>query len=128
MNRVGADRAKGHVEADGRQMRRKGRAILWTLALASALTLLSTLQPAEGQATYSEIMGCEQSCRVAAAGWPFPYLVDYPGLSVAGSADLVGALLGEDRWRLVPLALTFLFWAAVAFALMLSFRSLPKRR
>ena len=32
-------------------------------------------------------------------GFPFPYISDYHGISVSGSADLVGALLGEDLFH-----------------------------
>ena len=80
------------------------------------LTLLSSAKGGESSATYSEIMGCEQRCQVAAAGWPFPYLVDYPGISVVGSADLSGALVGEDKFRLLPFVLTLAFWTAAAMA------------
>jgi hypothetical protein len=59
-------------------------------------------------------MGCETGCEVAAAGWPAPYLVDYPGISVVGTANLSGALLGEDKFHLLPFALTFLFWTALS--------------
>jgi hypothetical protein len=62
-------------------------------------------------------MGCETGCEVAAAGWPAPYLVDYPGISVVGSADLSGALLGEDKFRPLPFGLCFLFWTAVSAGL-----------
>ena len=88
----------------------------WILApLAGlALTLLSSAKAGESSATYSEIMGCEQKCQVAAAGWPFPYLVDYPGISVVGSADLSGAFVGEDKFRLLPFVLTLAFWTAAA--------------
>jgi hypothetical protein len=66
------------------------------------------------RAVYSEIMGCESGCDVVAAGWPLPYLADYPGISVVGAANLAGALLGEDRLRWLPFALTWLFWTAVS--------------
>ncbi len=79
-------------------------------AAGLVLTLLSSLQPGRAKARYSEIMGCETSCDVAAAGWPAPYLVDYPGISVVGSAGLSGALLGEDKFRGSAFALTWVFW------------------
>lgn len=72
------------------------------------------MKAGRSEATYSEIMGCELSCDVAAAGWPAPYLIDYPGISVVGSANLSGALLGEDHFRLLPFLLTLLFWTAAA--------------
>lgn len=46
------------------------------------------------QALNAEVMGCEHDCIVAAAGWSVPYLIAYPGISVAGSASLMGALTG----------------------------------
>lgn len=45
---------------------------------------------------------------VVANGFPFPYISDYHGLSVANRASLFGALWGEDRFRPGP------FWANVA--------------
>jgi hypothetical protein len=59
-------------------------------------------------------MGCEAGCEVAAAGWPAPYVVDYPGISVVGSADLLGALVGEDKFRLLPFLMGVLFWSLLA--------------
>ena len=92
-----------------------------------ALALLSSAKAGETSATYSEIMGCEQSCRVAAAGWPFPYLVDYPGISVVGSAGLSGALTGEDKFRLLPFLLTLAFWTAAALVADLLWRRARRR-
>ena len=40
---------------------------------------------------------CERPMLVK--GFPFPYISDYHGISVSGSADLVGALLGEDLFH-----------------------------
>lgn len=96
----------------------------WLPAAAggAALALASSAVPGTAWATYSEIMGCEQGCRVAAAGWPFPYLVDYPGISVVGSADLSGALVGEDHFLLLPFGLTLGCWLAAAFAALLLWR------
>lgn len=71
------------------------------------------MREGRSRAIYSDIMGCEQGCDVAAAGWPLPYLIDYPGISVAGSADLLGALVGEDRFRPLPFAGAALIWTAI---------------
>lgn len=90
------------------------RRALASAAAGVALALLSSAIPGAAWATYPEIMGCELGCRVAAAGWPLPYLVDYPGISVVGSADLSGALVGEDHFRLLPFCLTLAFWLAAA--------------
>ena len=110
----------------GRRHRASGR-ILLVLACGLALALLSSAKPGRARAVYSEIMGCETGCDVAAAGWPAPFLVDYPGISVVGSADLSGALLGEDKFYLIPFVLTLLFWVAAATAALLVWRRVSAR-
>ena len=87
------------------------------LAVGLLLTLLSSAISGRVDATYSDIMGCELSCDAAAAGWPAPYLVDYPGISVVNSASLSGALVGEDKFRLLPFLLTYCFWTLAAAAI-----------
>ena len=93
-------------------IRRISIALLWGLAVA----LASSAYAGQAQALYAEIMGCEHGCTVAAAGWPLPYLIDYPGISVVGSASLMGALTGEDQFRLWSFLGTTIFWALVALA------------
>jgi hypothetical protein len=100
----------------------------FVVALGLVLTLLSSARAGRARAVYSEIMGCETGCDVAAAGWPVPYLVDYPGISVVGIANLSGALLGEDKFHLLPFALTLLFWTAVAAAASLIGRQILRTR
>ncbi|WP_152639835.1 hypothetical protein [Sphingobium bisphenolivorans] len=78
------------------------------------LALASSLCDGQAQALYPEIMGCEDGCAVAAAGWPLPYLTDYPGISVVGSASLTGVLTGEDHFRLSSFLVTTLFWTFAA--------------
>lgn len=89
---------------------------LAAIGVASCATLLSSSWPTELMARYTGIMGCETACRVAGAGWPFPFLVDYPGLSPAGSASLVGAVLGVDMVRPGALAMSFVCWWVLAAA------------
>jgi hypothetical protein len=103
------------------------RDLIFVAAGGLFLALLSSVVPGRGRAAYSEIMGCEQGCEVAAAGWPVPYLVDYPGISVSGSAGLGGALGREDHFRLLPFCQTALFWMAAAAALLFLWR-LARRR
>ena len=86
------------------------------------LTLFSSGRGGRARAVCSEIMGCESGCEVAAAGWPAPYLVDYPGISVVGAADLFDAVVGEDRFHWLPFALSLLFWIAVAVGAWLLWR------
>lgn len=79
---------------------------------AVVLTLVSSVVP--GTRVEVQDWDCPPapaSCarEVVANGFPFPYIADYHGLSVANQASLFGALLGEDRFRAGP------FWANVAF-------------
>jgi hypothetical protein len=78
---------------------------------AVVLTLASSVVP--GTRVEVQDWDCPPapaSCarEVVANGFPFPYISDYHGLSVANRASLSGALLGEDRFRKAP------FWANVA--------------
>ena len=99
------------------------RTIIASLLSGLILALASSIHAGRARAVYAEIMGCEVGCEVAAAGWPMPYLVDYPGISVVGSVDLFGALMGEDKFHLLPFAGTALFWTA---AVALAFVVLPR--
>lgn len=94
------------------------RSLLACVALGLLLTLLSTAAPRTVAMTYPDIMGCEQSCEVAAAGFPVAFIVDYPGLSPVGSADLAGALLGLDRTLWDRAAVAYVFWTAVSAGLL----------
>ena len=51
---------------------------------------------------------CERPMLVK--GFPFPYISDYHGISVSGSADLVGALMGEDLLHSDAFAWSVTFW------------------
>ena len=64
--------------------------ILLTIFIAIVLLIVSAVIPNTIETHYSDIMGCEQSCTVDAAGYPLAFIVDYPGLSPAGSAGLSG--------------------------------------
>ncbi|HEX8614172.1 MAG TPA: hypothetical protein VF800_23080 [Telluria sp.] len=56
---------------------------------------------------------CHAGCKAAAAGWPYPYIVDGHGLSPHGSADLMGLLMGIDRLDLFGVVLNFAAWLAI---------------
>jgi hypothetical protein len=62
-------------------------------------------------------------------GFPFPYISDYHGISVSGSADLVGALLGEDLFHWDAFAWNVAFYLMECVLLWLAFRprSAPSR-
>lgn len=104
------------------------RRALLTAALAFGLTLASLVVPGRVTMTYGEIMGCEQGCDVVAAGFPFAFVVDYPGISVVGSVSWSGALLGEDKLLPGRLAASFAFWLAVGVVLVRASERLRARR
>ena len=89
------------------------RSILFVLIVATALTLASSALPGRATVNYQDIDGCTAGCTVAAAGWPFPYLADYPGLSPAGSASLSEAVLGSDHVLWTSFVATWLAWVTV---------------
>ena len=60
-------------------------------------------------------------------GFPLSYISDFHGISPVGSADLVGALLGEDLFRADAFALDLAFFAAVILALDVGRRRLARR-
>lgn len=92
--------------------------VILTVVLAAVATLASTAIPAKVLARYPEIMGCEHACAVSAAGWPRPYLVDYPGISPPGSVSLFEGLVGTDIIWGGALATTFAFWFVLIGACM----------
>ncbi len=78
------------------------RRLTLLLFAAVALTLLSSIVGS----TRLEVQDWDcppapASCArpMLVKGFPFPYISDYHGISVSGSADLVGALLGEDLFH-----------------------------
>ncbi|MGV9010702.1 hypothetical protein [Brevundimonas sp.] len=84
-------------------------------AVGMVVTLSSTFV---GQrvvrATYPDLMGCEDSCQVAAAGWPLVFVEDYLGMSVINTADMMEVWFAADRFNWSP------FWVNVAFWTMIS--------
>ena len=40
------------------------------------ITYLTLLIPREVTVTRADILGCEKSCQIVAAGFPMPYLID----------------------------------------------------
>lgn len=93
------------------------RSLVLTAALAFTLTIAAGHVPRTVTATYPDIMGCERGCEVAAAGFPLPFIVDYPGLSPVGSAHPAGALLGLDRVLWPRAVAVLVFWSVVSVLL-----------
>jgi hypothetical protein len=63
------------------------------------LAILSSVLPGKRIEHYGDILSCIPKCQVVAAGFPFPYIADYPGLSPTRSADLSGVMIGVDKFR-----------------------------
>jgi hypothetical protein len=98
------------------------KAIAIVIVSATLLSLASTSVRRSVQIGYPDIADCELSCRVAAIGFPFPFVADYPGISPVGSVSLTDAMLGIDRLLIGPLTASFLFWTALV-AVIVWFRS-----
>jgi hypothetical protein len=83
-----------------------------TIAVLLAILASLTTSAVNSQVVvaYSGVMGCELGCNFIASGWPFPYIVDHPGISPTGSVSLVGAILGVDIIRPGHFLGTVLFW------------------
>ena len=85
------------------------RALMASVAAAVA-TLASSAIPGRVRAVYPGSMDCQQGCEFVAAGWPFPYLVDHPGISPTRSVSLVNGFLGVDLIWPGAMAATFASW------------------
>lgn len=82
---------------------------------ALVLSYLSLLVPAQSQVTRPDIMGCEQSCPVVAAGFPMPYVIDgvvSPVNSVSiNPFDII--FLNLDEFVLINFIISYIFWLAL---------------
>ena len=56
-------------------------------------------------------------CELAAVGWPIPYAVDNPGISIVGKVSLSSALGGEDTFVASAWVENMAFWS-LAFAIL----------
>jgi hypothetical protein len=61
-------------------------------------------------------MGCEDSCQVAATGWPLVFVRDYLGMSVVNSADILEVWFAADQLAWAPFLLNLAFWSGLIFA------------
>ena len=89
------------------------RTVLLVAAVAAGVTVASGMIPGVAHVAYPGSMGCQADCVYVAGGWPFPFLVDQPGISPVGSVSLSGGLFGEDAIGLGFLAANYVFWFAV---------------
>ena len=88
--------------------------IKWML-IALVLTGLTLLVPTQTHIVRADIMGCEQGCPVAAAGFPMPFLVD-------GVVSPVGTIsinpfdilfIHLDELVLINFLISYMFWLAL---------------
>jgi len=66
-------------------------------------------------ATYPDIMGCEEACRVAATSWPLVFVRDYTGMSVVNTADILEVWLAADRFDWLPFLVNTGLWSLGMF-------------
>lgn len=112
-----------------RPTRLNRRSLLAVAVLGVALTVLSFNVDGHATVTYGDIMGCESGCEQPAAGWPVPFVVDYPGLSPSGSVGGFWEIwFGIDKVFWGRLAASFAFWLAVSAAVMWAVRLVLARR
>jgi hypothetical protein len=104
-----------------KHLRRTARA----LAVAVALALLSSVVTS----TRLEVQDWDcppapASCArpVVVVGWPLPYISDFHGISVVGSADVIGALMGEDHFHWLPFLGNVALYAGLVLAVMWAWR------
>jgi len=97
---------------------RRFRLFSLSLTVAVALTLMSTV------VSGTHVIDCDRDdpspCVQMARGFPFPYVVDHPAFSPAGSADLIGAVSGLDILVAVNFWADVLFWWFGALLIALS--------
>ena len=93
------------------------RSLLLVFAASTLLALASSAIRGHATVNYPDVEGCSAGCTVAAAGWPFPYLADYPGLSPAGRTSLVEAVTGRDHVLWTSFLATWVAWTAAVGAL-----------
>ena len=106
------------------------RTVLLTLVAATILVLATSAISSRATVNYPDVDGCAAGCTVAAAGWPFPYLVDYPGISPAGSVSLTEAAFGSDHVLWTSFVASWLAWAVpvVLLVWLLGRRRKPQKR
>ncbi|MCV2355566.1 hypothetical protein LNV09_15580 [Paucibacter sp. B2R-40] len=92
------------------------RKMFLLFAVATVATLVSTIVPGRVSATELGMVGCENECSFLTGGWPVPFIVDGPGVSPAGSVDLLGVLLSVDTLLPKAMAANLAIWFAALVA------------
>ena len=95
------------------------RSILRSLALAVVLTLLSScVTRSRLEVQDWDCPPAPLSCArpVVVVGFPLPYISDFHGISVVGSADVLGALMGEDLFHRGPFVANVVLYFCLVLA------------
>lgn len=97
---------------------------LGLIVLATFLSLISGFIPAVAMVSEpnwnNDGRDCTlEACRIAAAGWPFPYIWDKDWTSPTNSADLFGALLDMDHFDMKVFIANTAFWLPVSILIIM---------
>jgi len=91
------------------------RQVLMHGLIGAVLALSSTfVRPRSTLASYPDILGCEEGCKVVATGWPFTFVSDYLGMSVVNSASILEVWFAADRFAWAPFLMNIGLWALVS--------------
>jgi hypothetical protein len=93
------------------------RKLLLAVALGMVATFLSSAVSGTAPGFCPNVHEVKP-CVLAAAGWPFPYAVDKPGISVEGKVSLSSAVAGEDAFIVSAWLENVAFWTLI-FAILL---------
>ena len=105
------------------------RKIVLILLLTITTTYLTLFIPRTANATRLNIMGCEKSCEIVAAGFPLPYLYD-GYTSPIGSLSLnpfIILLTNIDIFSILNFSINLLFWFTFFFLFYILLRTLLKK-
>ena len=106
------------------------RYLLFVLLVSTLLALASSAIRGHATVNYPDLETCAAGCTVAAAGWPFPYLADHPGLPSAGRTSLAEAITGSDHLLWPSFVATWVAWTVpiAALAWLSRRRRTPQKR
>jgi hypothetical protein len=105
------------------------------IATIAAIALVLTLASTAVRRTRLEVQDWDcprppASCArpMLVLGYPLPYISDYHGISVVGSASLMGALLGEDLFHVSAFLADVAVYAVLAVVTARGLRAVAPRR
>lgn len=119
-------------EGENRQQLLNGskviKRIVFTIFLSFFITYLTLFIPREITVTRSNVLDCEKSCEIAAAGFPIPYLVDgYTSpIGSISTNPIIILFTKTDIFFLGSFITNLLFWCIVTYLLL--YKILYKRK